>query len=106
MSEKRKCTHIWVGSETGKSFRKNHPQYTQPGPTHDLPMIGSLFYCKIIALGYAATEAVRDFKVHDDFYTKKQLGTRLCEIRKRYFTDTEISICPQLFEIIKIISKL
>nr|CAD7261037.1 unnamed protein product [Timema shepardi] len=36
----------------GKPLKENHPQYTQMGSNHDLPVIGSLFYCESSALDH------------------------------------------------------
>nr|CAD7430689.1 unnamed protein product [Timema monikensis] len=51
------CTRICL--ESGKPSRKNHPQYTRPGLSHDLPVISSQVYCESNALDHAATEVVR-----------------------------------------------
>nr|CAD7392286.1 unnamed protein product [Timema cristinae] len=45
----------------GKPFRENHPQYTQLGSNHDLPIIDSLIYGESDALDHAASETVFAF---------------------------------------------
>nr|CAD7576091.1 unnamed protein product [Timema californicum] len=52
----RKCDRILVEGE-GKTFMENHPQYTRPGSSPDLPIFSILVQHKISVLDNAATEA-------------------------------------------------
>nr|CAD7203179.1 unnamed protein product [Timema douglasi] len=50
------CTNY--ANEFGmRKFRRNHPQYTQPGSNADFPAIRDLVYCESNALEQEATEA-------------------------------------------------
>ncbi|CAG2059328.1 unnamed protein product [Timema podura] len=48
--------HTFVCKENVKPFRKNHPQYTRTRSNLNLPIIGSLVYCKSNTLDHVATE--------------------------------------------------
>ncbi|CAG2055833.1 unnamed protein product, partial [Timema podura] len=55
-SGQKKCTRICVEIKSWKPFWKKHPQYTRPGSSPDLLVIGSQVYCETNV--HAATEAV------------------------------------------------
>nr|CAD7442321.1 unnamed protein product [Timema bartmani] len=45
--------------KSGKPFSTNHPEYTQLGLNHGIPVIDSLVYCESSALDHAAIEVGR-----------------------------------------------
>nr|CAD7444916.1 unnamed protein product [Timema bartmani] len=55
--KEEKCGKNPMHKDSGKLFRKHHPRYSRSRLSHDLPVIGSLVYCKSSALYFAATDA-------------------------------------------------